>query len=118
MVMSDDPEEEDDADKLEEALRNFIQEELRGVYFFGLSRCPAAEIQDGWPRLYSYLTKNYGDFLKGCVFAKQQQDKLSSPIPYIMLPDESMSVLTWDEKNKCPTFSESEDLAQAIKRLK
>lgn len=116
MSASDDP--SGDEDECVETIRQFVKEELQGVYFFGLKRCQPDDIKKGWPKLYGYLVKNYGDFLQGCKYCTKRVDKLSPHVPYVLLPDTNMSILTWDEKNKCPAFSQNEDLARAIERLK
>lgn len=99
-------------------IRKFIREELKGVYFFGLKKCQPEDVQSGWPRLYEYLLKNYGDFIKGCKFAIKKNDKLQPGVPYILLPDKSSSVLTWNDSKKSPCFSHDENIAVAIARLK
>ena len=115
MSASDDPDDEEQSD---DVVRRFVQEEIKGIYFFGLKKCAADDIRQGWPKLYDYLLNNYGDFLKSCKFFTKTVDKLAVPVPYILLPDDRMTVLTWNKKDKRPEFSQSEDLARAIQRLK
>jgi hypothetical protein len=111
----DDSDEDDEA--LEESLRNFIQEELYGIHFFGFKKASLDDIKKSWPSMYGYLQQNYGDFLRGCTVAIKSLNK-SEPIPFVLLPDGRSSVLTWDKYKKYPTYSQSEDMARFLERFK
>jgi hypothetical protein len=119
MMSSDVPEKTDEEEDLEEeALRSFIKEEIKGIHFYGFSKGSVNDVKKDWPVLYTYLCKKYGDFLPGCVVAIQRANKISIPTPYILLPDTNLSVLTWNRQNKCPAYSQSEDLARFLEKFK
>ena len=99
-------------------LRSFIKETIAGVHYFGMKKASINDVEQNWPELFEYLQQEYGDFLTSCVVAIKKRSDLFKETPYVLLPNKSMSVISWDEDSKQPIYSQSEDLARAIERLK
>ena len=117
LMCSDEPPVEEDSDELDEVLRIFIKEALAEVHF-GFRRGSLDDVKKSFPVLFSFLQKNYGDFLGGCVVALRGNDRLRTPAPYVLLPDKRLTVITWDDASSRPVYSQSEDVARSIERLK
>lgn len=115
LTNSDSPKEDDDAD---ETLRTFVREHVRGVYYLGFKKTTIDDIRSNFPELFSYVKKNYPDFLHGCKAAIKQSDAVQQPVPYILLPNGKMTVIFWDRARAAPIYSGSEDLARYIEKLK
>lgn len=111
-------EEESDLEELEETLRMFISEHIRGVYYLGMRRSSLEDLQRGCPNLLDYITKNYANHVSGCVVASRGANKLTSPTFYVLLPDKRMTVLSWDQAKACPVHHTSEDLTRSLERFK
>jgi hypothetical protein len=110
--------EEDPNESLEETLRNFVREHVRGVYFLGFKTSSLDVLKQACPELFSYVKKNYPDFMHGCKVAFKQTEKFGQPVPYILLPNKKMTVISWDKARAIPTYPTSEDLARYIEKLK
>ena len=108
----------DEDDRDVEAVKEFVREAIRGVFYFGLQRSNLDELKEQFPELHDYLMKEYGDFVGGSTIAFKKKDKLSIPIPYVLLPNKERTLITWDSKNSSINFVESEDLTLAVERLK
>ena len=109
---------ESDLEELEETLRMFILEHIRGVYYLGMRRSSLSDLQRGCPNLLDYITKNYANHVKGCIVARRRANDLTPPTFYVLLPDEKMTVLSWDSARRCPVHHGSEDLARSLERFK
>lgn len=110
--------EEDPHEALEETLRNFVREHVRGVYYLGFKKTTLDDIRFNFPELFSYVKKSYPDFLHGCKAAVKQTEAAQQPVPYILLPNEKMTVISWDKARAAPIYPGSEDLARYIEKLK
>ena len=99
-------------------LRSFIKETIAGVHYFGMKKASLSDVEQNWPELFRYLQKEYGDFLTSCVVAIKKRSEEFKRTPYVLLPNKSMFVISWDDDSKRPIYSQSEDLARAIERLK
>lgn len=100
------------------ALRQFIAETIRGVYYFGLKKASINDIKNGWPKLFDFLENNHGDLVSSCTCAVKKRDDQLISTPYVMLPDSQMTVITWDADGDRPVYSQSEDISRSIERLK
>lgn len=98
-------------------LKEFIEESIKGVYFLGLKKSSLDDIRKICPNLYGYLNDNYQEFLSGCTVATKSIGKASRPVPYVLLPDGLMTVITWNFESNSPVYSQSEDLARSIERF-
>jgi len=119
MVSSDDIDEiEEEID--ESQLRQFVRESIRGIVYFGLVPSTIHDVKKGWPEFYQFVEKKYEDMMSSCTVAlkKNHMNKLEEPIPYVLLPDNKMTVLLWNKDLKRPEYSQSEDLARAIERFR
>lgn len=113
---ADDPVEEVDED-LEESLRSYIKESIIGVHY-GFRRGNLSDIKDSFPFLFRFLVSNYGDFLRGCVVALRGNDRVKKPVPYVLLPDQKMTVVTVSSDGRRPVYAQGEDIARAVERIK
>lgn len=113
----EDPE-SDPEESPNETLRSFVREHVRGVYFMGFRSSTLEDIRKLFPKLFSYLNKNYSDFIPGCKVVIKQTDKIQEPTPYVLLPNKKMTVISWDKAQSCPVYPQSEDLARYIEKLK
>ena len=113
MCLSDDPLSEDE----EDVVKEFVKEVV-GVYHYGMRKSNPEIIKKGWPQLFNFLQNDYGDFINSCVFVIQKRDKLSEPVPFILVPNKNMTVVTWDKNSNSHKFVESEDFARSIERFK
>jgi hypothetical protein len=102
----------------EDVIRCYVREQLAHVYYFGLKRGNIDDIKNYWPKLFSYLSSNYSNFLSSCVVALKSKDKLSQAVPYVLLLDDSMTTLTWNSIDRCPVYVQSEDITRAVERFK
>jgi len=109
---------EDPQEAIEETLRNFVREHVRGVYYLGFKKTTIDDIRNNFPELFSYVKKNYPDFLHGCSAAIKQSEAVQQPVPYILLPNGKMTVISWDRARAAPIYPGSEDLARYIEKLK
>lgn len=110
--------EKDPQEALEETLRNFVREHVRGVYYLGFKKTTLDDIRSNFPELFDYVKKNYPDFLHGCKAAIKQSEAVQQPVPYILLPNGKMTVISWDRARAAPAYPGSEDLARYIEKLK
>ena len=110
--------EESELEELEETLRMFIAEHIRGVYYLGMRRSSLDDLQRGCPNLLDYITKNYANHVGGCVVATRRPNDLTPTSFYVLLPDKRMTVLSWDEMGRKPVFYNSEDLARSLERFR
>lgn len=105
-------------ENLQETLRSFVREHVRGVFFLGLKSSSMSNFRSQFPRFFSFLFKNYPDFLDSCKFATKSRDRTTKPIPYVLLPDQNLTLISWDSVGRCPQFLNSEDLKRSIQNLK
>lgn len=98
-------------------LKEFIEESIRGVYYLGLKSSSLDDIKKICPAMYDYLCSNYQEFLSDCIVAMKSVDGTTRPIPYVLLPDGLMTVVSWDHTSGSPTYPQSEDLARSIERF-
>lgn len=120
MMVSSDEIDETEEDIDESQLRQFIKESIRGIVYFGLVPSTIHDIKTGWPDFYQFIEKNYSDFISSCTVAlkKNHVNKLEEPTPYVLLPDDKMTVLLWNKELKRPEYSQSEDFARALERFR
>jgi hypothetical protein len=98
-------------------LKELIKERIRGVIIAGLKVSSLQDIADRHPEFYEFLEKNHGDMLSGCTVALRNVDKVLPAIPYVLLPDSSMTVVYWNPKTSSPVYSQSEEMARSLERL-
>jgi hypothetical protein len=115
----DDPDDlDEDKDNVEEGLRLLVREQIVGIYVSGMKKSTMDDIKKNFPNFYGYLEDNYSDYLSGCSAALRTKDLHVDPMPYVVLPDENSTVVSWDSKKMSPNYEVSADLCQAIGRLK
>ena len=107
--------EEEDDERSDEPLRSFVFEILQGVYYLGMKRCTLPDIFNNHPGFYGYLSKNFAEQLQNCRCFVQRHNGTLKPTPYVMLPDENMTVVSWDGKS--PKFHSSEDLKRSLEKI-
>lgn len=109
----------DDVDKnLEESLRGFVFEYVRSVHYFGMKKATIPEIRLKFPKFFGYLNDNFAELLDGCICSIQTRDKLANPIPYVMLPDQHRTVISWDVGSSSHNFHYGEDFKRSLENLK
>jgi hypothetical protein len=109
---------DEDKDNVEEGLRLLVREQIVGIYISGMKKSTMDVIKKNFPNFYGYLEDNYSDYLSGCSAALRIKDLHVDPTPYVVLPDENFTVVSWDSKKMSPNYEISADLCQAIGRLK
>ena len=103
---------------LRKAIRQIISEQLVGVYLSGIRRSNLDDLKKYWPIFYDRLYEEYADVLSSCIVAIRKQDQIKPAIPYVLLPDERMTVMVWNPDKEAIDYSANEDVARAIERLK
>jgi hypothetical protein len=98
-------------------LKELIKEHVRGVVVSGLRRASLQDIVKNYPDFYKLLQTSYGDMLPRCTVALRTLDAALARVPYVLLPDSSMTVVYWDAKTSSPVYSQSEALARALEKF-
>jgi len=107
-----------DEKNLEESLRGFVFEYIKGVVYFGMKKASLPEIRLKFPKFFVYLNNNFAELLDDCSCAIQTRDKLADPIPYVMLPDRHRTVISWRVDSSEPNFHYGEDFKRSLENLK
>jgi hypothetical protein len=101
----------------EETIKEFVKESIRGVYYLGFKKSSINDIENRWPIFFNYLVKNYENLLTNCTVVVKSRNKVLPEVPYVLLPDGMMTIVTWDDATESPVYSQSEDLARSIERF-
>lgn len=106
--------EDDDGERSDEKLRSLVFEIVNGVYFLGMKGSTLQNLVSEFPAFYRYLAKNFQNELQNCRCYVQRRNDLTKSIPYVMLPDENMTIISWDGK---PKLHGSEDLKRSLEKI-
>ena len=107
-------EETEDDERGDEKLRSFVFEIVNGIYLLGMKSSTLPKLVSEFPIFYKYLTKNFPNELQHCRCYIQRRNDLAKSIPYVMLPDENMTIISWDGE---PKFHGSEDLKRSLEKI-
>ena len=116
--LEDENSSDSDEQNLEEIIRGFVVEYVRGVHFFGMKKSTLPEIRLRFPKFFFYLNTNFPELLDDCEYSIQTRDKLAKSTPYVMLPDQYRTVISWDVEKSTPKVHNDEDLKRSLENLK